>query len=137
MIIAVSATGRTLDAYVDPRFGRCHYLVFVDPDTMNLEAVRNPGSLASGGAGVSTAQAVAGKGVEAVVTGNCGPNAYRVLDAAGIKVITGVSGMVREAVQDYKAGKLQPSAEPNVADHFGMGAGGGGGGGRRRGMDAG
>ncbi|MDP2917032.1 MAG: NifB/NifX family molybdenum-iron cluster-binding protein [Dehalococcoidia bacterium] len=130
MRIAVTASSPTLDADIDPRFGRCQYLIFVDPDTMSFEAVNNAGVAASGGAGISTAQLIAGKGVEAVLTGNCGPNAYQVLSAAGIKVITGVSGKVRDAVQSYKSGKLQASSQPNVAGHFGLGMGRG----VRRGM---
>ena len=75
---------------------------------------------AGGGAGIATAQAIAAKGVEVVLTGNCGPNAYQVLKAAGIKVITGVSGKVQDALHDYKGGKYQISAQSNVSDHFGM-----------------
>ena len=109
MKIAVSATGAGLDAQVDPRFGRCQYFVIVDPETMQFETVENSGTTASGGAGIATAQMIAGKGVEAVLTGNCGPNAYQVLSAAGIKVITGVTG------------KVQEGSQPNVAPHFGAG----------------
>jgi predicted Fe-Mo cluster-binding NifX family protein len=58
-----------------------------------------------------------------VLTGNCCPNAYQVLAAVGIKVVTGVSGKVRDAIQDYKSGKLKVSPQPNVAEHFGMGRG--------------
>jgi predicted Fe-Mo cluster-binding NifX family protein len=123
MKIAVSATGPSLDAEVDPRFGRCQYFIIVDPQTMQFEAIENTSAMASGGAGISAAQMIAGKGVEAVLTGNCGPNAYQVLSPAGIKVITGVSGKVQDAIQGYKAGKLQPNSQPNVADHFGMGGG--------------
>ena len=134
MRIAVSANSLDLDADIDPRFGRCQYLILVDPDTMNFEAINNSGGMGSGGAGISTAQLIAGKGVEAVLTGNCGPNAYQVLSAAGIKVITGVSGKVKDAIESYKSGKLQASSQPNVAGHFGMGRGGGLGRGMRRGM---
>ena len=122
-MIAVSANSPDLDTDIDPRFGRCQYLILVDPDTMNFEAVNNSGGMGSGGAGISTAQLIAGKGVEAILTGNCGPNAYQVLSAAGIKVITGVSGKVKDAIQSYKSGKLQASSQPNVAGHFGMGRG--------------
>jgi len=131
MKIAVSATKPGLDAQVDSRFGRCQYFIIVDPDTMEFEAVDNAGALASGGAGVSTAQMIAGKGVAAVLTGNCGPNAHQVLSSAGIQVITGVVGEVSEAIQEYKSGNLQASAQPNVADHFGMGQSRGRGMGRR------
>ena len=121
MKIAVSATGPGLDYEVDPRFGRCAYFVIVDPETMEFEALDNSSAMAAGGAGISAGQTIAGKGVQAVLTGNCGPNAHQVLSAAGIQIITGVSGKVMDTVQSYKSGQLQASAGPNVADHFGMG----------------
>ena len=121
MKIAISATGPDLDAEVDPRFGRCQYFVIVDPDTMQFESVENSSAMASGGAGIAAAQTVVNKGVEAVLTGNCGPNAYQVLSPAGIEVITGVSGKVRDAVQSYKSGNLKGSTQPNVPGHFGRG----------------
>jgi predicted Fe-Mo cluster-binding NifX family protein len=123
MKIAITAAGPTLDAEIDPRFGRCQYFVIVDPATMQFEALENSSAMAGGGAGVSAAQMIAGKGVEAVLTGNCGPNAYQVLSAAGIKVITGVAGKVQDAIQSYKSGKLEASSQPNVTTHFGMGRG--------------
>ena len=128
MKIAISAYNPSLDTDIDPRFGRSQFFIIVDPDTMNFEAIYNSGGMGSGGAGIATAQLIAGKEVEAVLTGNCGPNAYQVLSAAGIKVVTGVSGKVKDAIQSYKSGKLQVSSQPNVAGHFGMG------GGMRRGM---
>jgi len=137
MRIAISATNSDLDAEVDPRFGRCQYFIIADPETMEFEALDNSNAMAAGGAGISTAQMIAGKGVGAVLTGNCGPNAYQVLSAAGIQVITGVLGKVRDAVQAYKSGQLKVSSEPNVADHFGMGGGMGGGMGMGRGMGGG
>jgi predicted Fe-Mo cluster-binding NifX family protein len=133
MKIAVSATGPSLDAEVDPRFGRCQYFIIVDPETMQFEAVENSSAMASGGAGISAAQMIAAKGVEAVLTGNCGPNAYQVLSPAGIKVITGVSGKVRDAVQGYKSGQLQPNSPPNAGGQFGRGCGPGMGRGMGRG----
>jgi predicted Fe-Mo cluster-binding NifX family protein len=69
MKIAVSATAPGLDAEVDPRFGRCQYFIIVDPETMEFEALDNSNSMASGGAGISTAQMIADKGVEAVIVG--------------------------------------------------------------------
>jgi predicted Fe-Mo cluster-binding NifX family protein len=119
----MTANGPALDAGIDPRFGRCQYFIIVDPETMQFEALENSGAMAGGGAGISTAQMIAGKGVEVVLTGNCGPNAYEVLSAAGIKVVTGVAGKVQDAVQGYKSGKFQSSSQPNVPGHFGMGRG--------------
>jgi len=135
--IAISATGPTLDAEVDPRFGRCQYFVIVDPETMEFEALENSSAMAAGGAGISTGQMIAGKGVEVVLTGNCGPNAYQVLSAAGLRVITGVFGKVKDAIQSYKSGQFQASSQANVPDHFGMGMGMGRGMGMSGGMGAG
>jgi predicted Fe-Mo cluster-binding NifX family protein len=129
MKIAISATGPTLDAEVDPRFGRCQHFIIADTETLQSEAVENSNAAASGGAGISAAQMIASKGVEAVLTGNCGPNAYQVLSSAGIQVVTGVSGKVKDAIEGYKSGKFQSSSHPNVPDHFGTGGGFGSGGG--------
>jgi predicted Fe-Mo cluster-binding NifX family protein len=137
MKIAISATGTTLDAEVDPRFGRCQYFIIAEPKTMEFEAVDNSSAMAGGGAGISAAQMIAGKGIEAVLTGNCGPNAHQVLSAAGIQVITGVSGKIKDAIEGYRDGKFKTSSQPNVPDHFGMGGGAGGGGGMGRGMGGG
>jgi predicted Fe-Mo cluster-binding NifX family protein len=120
MKIAISAAGTTLDSGVDPRFGRCQYFIVVNPETLEFEAIDNDGAAASG-AGIATAQMISGKGVEAVLTGNCGPNAYQVLSAAGIKVITAVSGKVSDAIAEYKLGSYAVARQPNVPGHFGMG----------------
>jgi len=94
---------------------------------MQFEAIENSSAMASGGAGISAAQTIVGKGTQAVLTGNCGPNAFEVLAAAGIEVVTGVAGTVQDAVRDYKAGKYQTSSQPNAATNSGAGQG------RRRG----
>ena len=123
MKVAISVAGDDLDAQIDPRFGRCQKFLFVDLDTLDFEVVPNTGAASGGGAGVAAAQLIAGKGVEAVFTGNCGPNAFNGLDSAGVKVITGVSGTVRQAEEDYKAGKFQATSQPTVDAHAGMGRG--------------
>jgi len=137
MKIAISATGPDLDAEVDPRFGRCRYFIIVDPETMEFEVVDNAGATGSGGAGISSAQMIASKGVKTVLTGNCGPNAYQVLSPAGVGVITGVSGKIRDVIAEYKLGTYMEAQQPSVPDHFGMGidtsGGGNYGGGRGRG----
>ncbi len=124
MKIALSSAGKTLDSVIDPRFGRCQYFIIVNPDTMDFEVLDNAASAGSGGAGIATAQRVAATGVEAVITGNCGPNAYSVLNTAKIKVFTGAGGKISDVIQDYKAGKLQASSQASVGGHFGMGHGG-------------
>jgi predicted Fe-Mo cluster-binding NifX family protein len=120
MKICITSQGETLESQVDPRFGRCACFIIVDPDTLDFEAVSNEAAGMSGGAGIQSAQLVSEKGVEAVVTGNCGPNAFRTLNAAGIKVYTGASGMVKDAVERYKRGELDSSGGPSVGAHFGV-----------------
>jgi predicted Fe-Mo cluster-binding NifX family protein len=121
MKLVVSATGSGLDAAVSPVFGRCPYYVFVDTDTMQYEAVPNPAISASGGAGIQAAQFVVERGAQAVLTGNVGPNAFNVLQAAGVPVYTVNAGTVREAVEAYKAGQLPVMAGPNSDPFAGMG----------------
>jgi len=131
--VAVSATEGSLDAQVDPRFGRCSHFVVVDAETMVFEAIPNVSAAATSGAGIQAAQTVADRGVQAVITGNVGPNAYQVLSSAGIKIMIGASGTVREAVERFKSGSLQEAATPGPAG-FGMGRGRGRGGGMGRGF---
>jgi len=123
MKVAISATGGTLDAAVDPRFGRCAVLVLIETDDMSFQAIDNANSSLGGGAGIQTAQLVAHEGAKTVLTGNCGPNAHQTLSAAGIEVIVGCSGVVSDVIARFKSGELQPAAAPNVASHSGMGGG--------------
>ena len=120
MRVAVSATGTNLEAEVDPRFGRCRYLLFVDTDSLAFECRDNSAMAASGGAGIATAQAVSNSEAQAVLTGNVGPNAHQVLTEAGIEGYTGMSGKVIDVIGQYRSGSLRRSAEPTVKSHAGM-----------------
>ena len=124
MKICLSATADNLEAQLDPRFGRCLYLIIVDTETMEFEAIPNAAAGSTGGAGIQAAQTIAGKGVRAVITGNVGPNAFGALSAASIEIITGASGTVREAIEKFKRGEFQRTGTPTVAGHFGMGKNG-------------
>ena len=121
MKIAITSTGASLDSQVDPRFGRAAYFIVVDTETMEFECVKNENVAAGGGAGINSAKLVADLGVEAVLTGNCGPNAHRTLTAAQVKVYTGAQGTVDEAVEHLKSGKLSEATNSNVEPHFGLG----------------
>ena len=120
MKICITSDGNSLDSKVDPRFGRCQYFIIADADTLAFEAVQNPNIEAMGGAGVQSGQFVAEKKVKAVLTGNVGPNAFQTLQLAGVDVITGVSGTVKEAVERYKKGEFKPTQGPSVNSKFGM-----------------
>ena len=130
MKIAVSSTGKDLNSPIDPRFGRCQYFIFVDPETMEFEALENEGLMAMGGAGVQAAQLIVQKGVKALITGNLGPNAASALSASGIKVYLVPGGTIKEVVEAFKSGTLKEASGATVPPHFGMG-GGRGMGGRR------
>ncbi len=101
MKIAVSAKGGSLNAAVDDRFGRCEYFVIVDSETNKFNAVFNPGAALSGGAGPSAAREIAKYGAELLITGSVGQNAQQALEAAGIKVVTGAEGTVKETIENY------------------------------------
>jgi predicted Fe-Mo cluster-binding NifX family protein len=120
MKVAVTARGNSLEDAVDPRFGRCAWFVIVETDDMSYEAVQNENVAAGGGTGIQSAQLVADKGAGVVLTGDCGPNAYRTLEAADVRVITGVDGNVADAVRRYQAGEFSGSTGPSVQSHAGM-----------------
>ncbi len=108
MKLAITATGPTLDAALDPRFGRSAYFLIVDSDSLQFKAIQNPNVMATGGAGIQSAQLVVAEGVQAVISGSFGPNASRTLGAAGVQMYEGFSGTVREAIEKFKAGQLTP-----------------------------
>lgn len=128
MRIAVTSQGNTLDDRVDMRFGRCPWFLIVETDDLSFEAIENQSVALGGGAGVQSAQSIAESNVECVITGNCGPNAFRTLQAAGIEVVVGVDGVVRDVVDQYVKQTLSSAGAPNVGDHFGASPGGQGGG---------
>jgi len=119
MKIAVSATGQSPDANVDPRFGRAAFFVVYDTDTNAWSAHDNVQNLnAAQGAGIQSAETVSRLGAEVIITGHCGPKAFRTLSAAGIKIVVGPDGTVQEAVEAYQAGKLTPADAPNAESHW-------------------
>lgn len=115
MTICITSSGQELDAPVNPSFGRAPYFLFVDEETLAIEAVKNaPGAH---GAGVQAAQTVASKGASVVITGNVGPNAHQGLTAAGIEIYVGAKGTAKEALQDYRAGRLTRADAPTAGGH--------------------
>ncbi len=136
MKVVVSAVQEGLDAEVSPVFGRCPVYAFVDSDTMEFEAVPNPAMSAAGGAGIQAAQFAVSRGAQAVLTGNVGPNAFNVLQQAGLTIYAVSGGTVRQAVEALDSGQLQPVSAATSGMHGGMGGGMGRGmgGGMGRGM---
>lgn len=119
MRIAVTSRGNGLHAEVDARFGRAPKFLLVDTETMSSQLVDNPQSLdLAQGAGIQAAQNILLHNPEVVLTGNCGPKAFKVLQAAGIKVVVGVKGRVGDVIVAYLEGKVQPAEEANVEGHW-------------------
>ncbi len=120
MKVCLSSTSNSLEAQLDPRFGRCAYLIIVDIETMQFEAIPNLAAGTREGAGIFAAQTIANKGVNVLITGNVGPNAFRALSAAGIEIMTDASGTIREVVEKFKKNELKKTGVPTVGGHFGV-----------------
>ncbi|CCO07454.1 NifB/NifX family molybdenum-iron cluster-binding protein [Desulforamulus hydrothermalis] len=117
MKIAVSSSGMNLEDALNPRLGRCEYFIIHQEETGHYTAIENTGRFAVGAAGIATAGLLNEQGVDVLITGLVGPNAFTALQAAGIRVFIGATGSVQQALQDYRAGKLSEAAGPNVGPH--------------------
>jgi len=119
MNIAITAAGKDMSSNVDPRFGRAKYFIVVDTDTNVSAAYDNTQNLnAAQGAGIQAGETVARLGAKAVVTGNVGPKAFRILNAAGIKVYLAGEGIVSDVIRRFKAGELKEASAANVDGHW-------------------
>jgi predicted Fe-Mo cluster-binding NifX family protein len=119
MKIIVTSEGPGQDSRVDPRFGRARHFVLVDTETGETSAHDNAQNLnAPQGAGIQAAQTVARLGAKAVLTGHVGPKAFTTLQAANVTIYTGVSGTVKEAIEQFKSGRLTPAAKADVQGHW-------------------
>ena len=119
MKIAITSTGKDLSSDMDPHFGRASFFVIIDSETMEYEVVDNKQNLnLPQGAGIQAGKTVVDNKAEVLITGNCGPKAFTVLERAGIKVITGAKGRVEDVVQQYKNGELKSAQGANVEGHW-------------------
>lgn len=121
MKICITSQGDSVSSEVDPRFGRCQYFIIADTETEEVQTVKNSNIDSMGGAGIQSGQFISEKKIKIVLTGNVGPNAYQTLKAAGVEIITGVSGKVADAIEKYKKGEYKTTDGPSVDSHFGMG----------------
>ena len=119
MKIAITSSGNSLTADVDPRFGRAENFIIVDPDTMDFSVVQNTQNLnLPQGAGIQAAKTIANQKVDVLITGNCGPKAFKVLEQVGIKIVVGAGGRVVDALNRFKNNELQPADSANVEGHW-------------------
>lgn len=120
MKIAISSTGTTKESQIDQRFGRCKYFALYDTETKEFTTISNDAQMASGGAGVQSAQTIAKNNASVVLTGNVGPNAFQALSAADITIITGISGTVADTIDKYEQGDYSTTEGPTTQSHSGM-----------------
>lgn len=119
MKIAFSTSGEDLGAPLDARFGRAPKFLIYDLDTDTFTVIDNRKTMDSAqGAGIQSAQTVARSGAGAVITGNCGPKAFRVLSAAGIHIYNCGARTIQEALELYRAGSLAEADDANVEGHW-------------------
>ena len=119
MKVVVTAQGNELSSEVDLRFGRAGNLIVMDTETGDFQAHSNTTNLnAAQGAGIQTGRNVAELDAEALITGNVGPNAFKVLSAAGVKIFLSEKQTVAEAIESFKAGKLKEVNQANVEGHW-------------------
>jgi len=119
MKIAFTTLGETLDAPLDSRFGRAQRFLIYDLDRENFTVVDNQQNLNSPqGAGIQAAETIARSGATHLITGHCGPKAFRVLSAAGIKVYSTEASTVAEALELFRSGALSPAQGPDVEGHW-------------------
>lgn len=119
MKIALTSQGETLEAALDVRFGRAENFIIYDTGDHTVQVVPNIQNLnALQGAGIQAATTVASAGAEAVVTGHCGPKAFKVLEAAGIKVYASKETTVAGALKAFEEGRIEPLADADVNGHW-------------------
>jgi len=121
MKIAITSYGQELASEADQSFGRCKWFVVIDTDTGTVEAHSNKQNIdAPQGAGIQAARNIANLGVEAVLTGNVGPNAFRTLTAASIKMFVFDKSVatVEDALAEWKAVRLEEITEATIEGHW-------------------
>lgn len=105
-----------LEDSVCEHFGRAPTYTVVDTDTGQVMVIRN-NSEHMGGAGKPPEQIVA-TGASALVCSGLGPRAIDMLGSYGIAVYIGATGTVKQAVEEYKQGRLEPATKDTACkDH--------------------
>ena len=119
MKIAVTSRGDSMSSDVDPRFGRAQYFIIYDTEQGDARAVGNSMNVElPQGAGIQAAEMIVREGADVLLTGHCGPKAFRTLSAADVKVITGAEGTVQEAIEKFQRGELKEASAPDVEGHW-------------------
>lgn len=123
MRIAVSADDpRGLESVVSPHFGRCPYYVLVDVEGREVTAtlvVANPfyGQHQPG----QVPGFIRDHGANVMLTGGMGGRAVAFFEQYGIEPVTGATGSVRYALEQYLGGALRRAAPCHESTAHGHG----------------
>ena len=119
MKIAITSQGKDLESEIDPRFGRAAYILIVDSEKNGVDVIDNSENINTfKGAGIQAAALLSKIGAEVLMTGYCGPNAFKTLQAAGIKVVSDVAGKVKDALDAFAEGELTITESANAEAHW-------------------
>lgn len=119
MKIAITTSGDSLESSLDVRFGRAQKFLIYDTDNGTFDVIDNRQNLnAAQGAGIQAAETIVRAGAGGLITGHCGPKAFRVLSTAGIKIYNTNASTVREALELYKSGSLTEAKSSDVEGHW-------------------
>jgi predicted Fe-Mo cluster-binding NifX family protein len=119
MKIILTSSSDSIEANIDPRFGRAAYFLEIDTQNLDLTAHPNPAAGSGGGAGVRAAQFVSEKSPDAVISGNFGPNAFQTIQAAGIPMyLYGTCQTIRQAIDSFNAGELEKIGSASLNEGY-------------------
>lgn len=107
MKIALSSEGESLNSHIDRRFERCPYFIIIDTETKNFESVSNSGAVRKDGTSSCALNIVLSNGIEAVITGDMRPGAHQILAKANKKIITGVAGMIKNIIEEFRINEIE------------------------------
>ena len=118
MKIAFPTSGDKLGSPLNSSFGRSPKFLIYDLANDDISVIDNQQSLnASQGAGIQSAQTIARNGAQCLISGHCGPKAFRVLSAAGIKVYYTTASTIESALKAYRNGDLLEAVSADVDGH--------------------
>ncbi|ENK0837776.1 NifB/NifX family molybdenum-iron cluster-binding protein [Clostridium botulinum] len=117
MKIAISAIGKTMENLLDMRFGRCEYFQIHDTESKEVKILENEGQNASGGAGIVASNQLVDEKIDVIITGNFGPNAFEIIEKAGVKAYKCESISITSVIEKYNKGELEQISMSGPAHH--------------------
>jgi len=119
MKIAFTTAGNDLQAQLDSRLGRCARFLIYDLESESFTLIENGQNLqAVQGAGIQAAETVLRSGADVLISGHCGPKAFKVLRAGGVAIYNAPSGTLASLLEQFRAGQLTEASSADVEGHW-------------------